>query len=119
MKTNTYDLNLYVIDGYVKVLAHQLEFASDGHVQCGGNFSTALSIQLKRANKAIWQPIVDFFEGTPNTEVYEELDSWRMAPVADMDTPHKIMPYEDIEAMPPVLATVVSYLPQYEMKDWR
>ena len=25
MKTKTYDLNLYIIDGHVKILAHQLE----------------------------------------------------------------------------------------------
>lgn len=119
MKTNTYDLNLYIIDGHVKVLAHRLEFASDGHVQAGGHFTEALNIQLKRSNRAIWQPIVDFFEGTKDTEVYNELDSWWRAPVADMNTPHRLMPYEDIQAMPPVLATVASHLPEYGMWSWR
>ncbi len=119
MKTNTYDLNLYIIDGQIKILAHELEFANDGHVQCGSNFSERLNIPLRRATRPIWQPIVDFFEGTTNTKVYDELDSWSLAPVADMDTPHQIMPNEDLEAMPLVLATVVAHLPEYEIGDWR
>lgn len=117
MITNTYDLNLYVIDGQVKVLAHQLEFASDGHIQAGGEFLPALSFPFKRANKALWRPLLDFFG---EEDLYDELDSWYGVATYDEHTP--FIDWESshqLEAMPPMLAVAVSQLPSYTMGDWR
>lgn len=115
MKTNTYDLNLYIIDGQVKILAHRLERNINGELITGSQFSEALNIQLRRANRAIWQPIVDFFMGEKNTEVYNELDDWLCAPVEDSATPYSELPVSTLKEMPPVLATVAQHLPKYEV----
>ena len=117
MKTNTYDLNLYVIDGKLKILAHQLEFASDGHIQAGGEFLTALEFTPTRKNRPFWQPILDFFG---EKELFDELDSWYGVALYDEETP-----FPDWEAMgritglPDTVATALSVLPEYEMHDWR
>jgi hypothetical protein len=117
MITNTYDLNLYVIDGELKVLAHQLEFASDGHVQTGSEFQCALSFPVKRANRFLWEPILSFFEEEP--ELYNELDSWYRVALYDEDTPFCEWHSALVEAMPPIVATAIQQLPEYEMTDWR
>jgi hypothetical protein len=119
MKTNTYDLNLYVIDGKVKVLAHELEFASDGHIQAGGNFLSAFEIPLKRTTRFLWEPIVAFFGEDP-TKIYNELDSWYGVDLYDESVPFHT--WEDsgvLNTMPPVLDVACSILPTYEMHDWR
>jgi hypothetical protein len=117
MITNTYDLNLYVIDGSVKVLAHELEFASDGHIQVGSPYQVAMSFPFKRANKALWRPILDFFG---EDDLYDELDSWYGTAFYDEG-----IPFSDWESsgqlpiMPEILATAVANLPSYTMNDWR
>lgn len=117
MKTNTYDLNLYVIDGQLKVLAHELEFASDGHVQAGSKFHEALSFTFKRKNKELWMPILEFFG---ETEIYDELDSWYGVAMYD-----EYLPFPTWEAMggiaglPDIVTIALSFLPEYEMHDWR
>ncbi len=120
MKTNTYDLNLYIIDGKLKVLAHQLEFASDGHIQSvGSNFISAFEITMKRSNKAIWQPIVEFFDEDPD-DIYDELDSWWGVALCDYDVPFRTWAEsKQLEAMPPVLNVACSILPTYKMVDYR
>lgn len=118
MQTNTYDLNLYVIDGKLKVLAHQLEISSAGHIQAGSTFISAFEIIIKRANRALWQPIVEFFD--EDIEIFNELDSWWGVPIYDQD-----ITYPDwqstgvLEAMPPVLDVACSILPTYEVADRR
>ena len=116
MKTNTYDLNLYVIDGQLKVLAHELEFASDGHVQAGSKFHEALSFPFKRKNKELWMPILEFFG---ETELYDELDSWYGVALYDEYIPFSNWHSSLLDAMPPILAVAVTELPEYEMNDWR
>lgn len=117
MKTNTYDLNLYVIDGQLKVLAHELEFASDGHIQAGSKFLTALEFTPTRKNRPIWQPILEFFG---ETELYDELDSWYGVALYD-----EYLPFPTWEAMggiaglPETVASALSVLPEYKMNDWR
>lgn len=119
MQTNTYDLNLYVIDGKLKVLAHQLEFASDGHIQSvGSKFISAFEITIKRANRAIWQPIVEFFGEDP-AEIYDELDSWWGTDLYDENVPHHTWTEENLDSMPPVLNVACSILPTYRMVDYR
>lgn len=120
MQTNTYDLNLYVIDGKLKVLAHQLEFASDGHIQSvGSKFISAFEITMKRANRAIWQPIVEFFGEDP-TEIYDELDSWWGTAFYDDDVPFRTwVESGQLDMMPPVLNVACSILPTYKMVDYR
>lgn len=116
MKTKTYDLNLYIIDGHLKVLAHELEVASDGHIQTGCNFVEALNIELFRANRSRWQPILDLFE---ETEVYDELDSWWRVPLADEDTP--MWSYNSeicAEMKSPELVSALKELPAYEMVSY-
>lgn len=117
MITNTYDLNLYVIDGELRVLAHEFEYASDGHIQTGGTFHCALKFPFKRANKALWQPILKFFE---EEELYDELDSWYCVPFYDENTP--FLDWESthvLDLFPPMLAVAVQQLPSYELTDWR
>jgi hypothetical protein len=115
MKTNTYDLNLYIIDGQVKILAHRLQRNTQGELITGTQFSEALNIQLKRSNRAIWQPIVDFFTGESNSEVFNELDDWHCASIESATQPYSKLPDSYLKCMPPVLATVAQYLPEYEV----
>lgn len=115
MKTNTYDLNLYVIDGHVKVLAHQLMRNPYNELVTGTKFHEALNIELKRANKAIWQPIIDFFTGEQNTKVYDELDDWHCASVESATQPYSKLPKSYLDSLPPVLATVLKYQPEYDV----
>ena len=117
MITNTYDLNLYIIDGQLKVLAHQLEFASDGHVQAGGEFVTALQFPVKRTNRILWEPILEFFG---ETVVYDELDSWFGVAMYDDDTPFLDWgAMGKVPNMPELMCTAVNQLPYYSMHDWR
>jgi hypothetical protein len=117
MITNTYDLNLYVIDGYIKVLAHQLEISSEGHLQAGSEFIEALKFPYKRKNRELWQPLLEFFG---EDELYDELDSWYGVPVYD-----DAIPFDSWETMgyipgaPQLLALALSQLPSYEVGDWR
>lgn len=115
MKTNTYDLNLYVIDGHVKILAHQLERNICNELITGSTFHVALDMQLKRASRAIWQPIVDFFTGEQDSEVYEELDDWHCASVKSSTQPYSKLPKKYLDSMPPVLATIAEHLPEYDV----
>ena len=114
MKTKTYDLNLYVIDGQLKVLAHELEIADDGRLQTGTNFTEALSIDLYRGNERQWRPILDLFE---EKDMYSELDSWLMSEVADERTPLSRFSPERLSAMPIELARAVEQLPEYVVAD--
>ena len=115
MLTNTYDLNLYIIDGHVKVLAHQLERNINNELITGSTFHVALDMQLKRASRAIWQPIVDFFTGEQETKVYNELDDWHCASVESATKPYSKVPNTYLKVMPPVLATIAEHLPEYEV----
>ena len=115
MKTNTYDLNLYVIDGHVKILAHQLERNVYNELITGTEFHVALDMKLKRANRAIWQPIVDFFTGEQDTKVYNELDDWHCASVYCATQPYSKLPKSYLNVMPPVLATIAEHLPEYDV----
>jgi hypothetical protein len=118
MKTNTYDLNLYIIDGKLKVLAHELEISSEGYIQAGSKFISALEFPVKRSNKFMWEPILEFFD--EDIEIFNELDSWWGAPIYDQD-----ITYPDwqstgvLESMPPVLDVACSILPTYEVTDRR
>ena len=117
MITNTYDLNLYVIDGRIKILAHELEISSEGHIQAGGNFIEALSFPFKRKNRELWQPLLEFFG---ESELYDELDSWYGVPIYDDATPFdswESMGY--IPEAPKLLALALSQLPAYSVTDWR
>ena len=117
MITNTYDLNLYVIDGRIKILAHELEISSEGHIQAGGNFIEALSFPFKRKNKELWQPLLEFFG---ESELYDELDSWYGVATYDENTPFiDWRSSHQLEAMPALLAVAVMDLPSYEVTDWR
>jgi len=115
MKTNTYDLNLYIIDGHVKVLAHQLERNVHNELITGSTFHVALDMQLKRASRLIWQPIVDFFTGEPDSKVYNELDDWHCASVESATQPYSKLPKSYLKSMPPVLATIAEHLPEYDV----
>lgn len=115
MRTKTYDLNLYIIDGRFKVLAHELEISSGNHIQAGSNFIEALNIPLKRANRLLWEPILKFFG---ETEVYDELDSWYGTNIDAIDVPNCYFQEEELKAMPPVLATICEHLPEYEVTSW-
>lgn len=115
MRTKTYDLNLYIIDGQFKILAHELETNYDGYLQTGSNFREALNIPLKRANRLLWEPILKFFG---ETEVYNELDSWHCTGFDADDVPNCYFPEEELKAMPPVLATICEHLPEYEVVSY-
>lgn len=115
MQTNTYDLNLYIIDGRVKVLAHQLQRNPYNELVTGTKFHTALDIDLKRINSAIWQPIVDFFTGEQDTKVYDELDEWHCAAVESATQPYSKLPKKYLASLPPVLATVLEHQPEYDV----
>lgn len=115
MKTNTYDLNLYVINGHVKILAHQLERNVYNELITGSTFHVALDMQLKRVNRVLWQPIVDFFTGEQNTKIYDELDEWHCASVESATQPYSKLPHSYLKYMPPVLATIAQHLPEYEV----
>jgi len=119
MQTNTYDLNLYVIDGKLKVLAHRLEFSSAGHLQASGSkFISAFELTIKRANRAIWQPIVEFFGEDP-AEIYDELDSWYGTALYDDDTTFPTWEMSgQLAMMPPVLNVACSILPTYKVMSW-
>lgn len=112
MKTRTYDLNLYVIDGQLKILAHELEISSDGDIQSiGSNFTEILNIPVLRGNKRQWQNILDFFG---ETEMYDELDSWWTAPVQDIQTPEYDYPLDVLRSMPGEIQYGLATLPEYE-----
>ena len=117
MKTRTYDLNLYVIDGRLKVLAHEMEISSDGDVQSlGGTFHEILNIPVLRGNRRQWENILEFFE---ESEMYDELDAWWCSPVEDIQTPVYDYDLATIRSMPGELQYGLATLPEYEMKDWR
>lgn len=117
MKTRTYDLNLYVIDGRLKVLAHELELSTDGDIQSiGSNFHEIINIPVTRGNKRQWQNFLDFFE---EKDMFDELDSWWTAPVADIQTPEYEFDTATIRSMPGELQLAISELPTYTLKDWR
>lgn len=117
MQTNTYDLNLYVIDGKLKVLAHQLEVSSNGDIQASSKFITAFEITIKRANKAIWKPIVEFFGEDP-AEIYDELDSWYGTALYDDETTFPTWEMSgQLAMMPPVLNVACSILPIYKVRS--
>lgn len=115
MKTKTYDLNLYVIDGHVKILAHQLERNVYNELITGSTFHVAFDMQLKRANRAIWQPIVDFFTGEKDTKIYNELDEWHCTSVESATRPYSKLPKSYLNSMPVVLDIVVEELPEYDV----
>jgi hypothetical protein len=112
MKTKAYDLNLYVIEGRLKVLAHELEISSAGDIQSvGGNFHEIVNIPVLRGNARQWENILEFF-GEP--EQYDELDSWYTCPVEDFSTPLEEFPAEELKKMPAEIQLGLSTLPAYE-----
>lgn len=112
MQTKTYDLNLYVIDGRLKVLAHELEIGSHGDIQSiGGNFHEILNIPVLRGNARQWQNILEFFG---ETEQYDELDSWWTCSVEDIQTPLDDYPAKELKAMPGEIQLGLRALPAYE-----
>ena len=116
MITRTYDLNLYVIDGRLKVLAHELELSSDGDIQSlGSKFHEIINIPVTRGNKRQWQNFLDFFG---ETEMFDELDSWWCAPVADIRTPEYDFSTETVRSMPGELQLAISELPKYELVSY-
>lgn len=112
MKTKTYDLNLYVIDGQLRVLAHQLEYTCYGDLTTGTEFTRALTIDLFRGNERQWRPILELFG---ETQLYSELDSWLMTDVADFNVPHYEFPVDMLKPMPVELAIALEALPEYEI----
>lgn len=116
MKTKTYDLNLYVIDGHLKVLAHELEISSAGDIQSlGSNFHEIINIPVTRGNKRQWQNFLDFFG---ETEMFDELDSWWTTPVQDFSTPEYDYPVEAVRPMPGELQLALKTLPEYELVSY-
>jgi hypothetical protein len=112
MQTRTYDLNLYVIDGRLKVLAHELEISSAGDIQSlGGNFHEIVNIPVLRGNARQWQNILEFFGEDGQ---YDELDSWWTASVEDFSTPLADYPAEELKAMPGEIQLGLRALPAYE-----
>ena len=114
MKTKTYDLNLYVVDGQLRVLAHELELSDSRQLQTGSNFTEALVIDVYRGNERQWRPILDLFE---EKDLYSELDSWLLSEVADERTPVSRFSPERLSAMPIELARAVEQLPEYVVAD--
>lgn len=116
MKTKTYDLNLYIIDGQFKILAHELEISTEGNIQSGSNFIEVLNIPLKRTNRLLWEPMLTFFG---HDEAYDELDAWYGTQTDGYEAPNCYYPEEELKAMPPVLATICEHLPEYEVVRWQ
>ncbi len=116
MKTKTYDLNLYVIDGHLKVLAHELELSSDGDIQSiGSNFHKIIDIPVTRGNARQWQNFLDFFG---EDQMFDELDSWWTAPVVDISTPEYDYPAGTLNPMPGELQQALKTLPEYELVSY-
>lgn len=112
MKTKTYDLNLYVINGQLKVLAHELELSSGDSIQTGSNFHETVVIDLYRGNRQQWEKYLDMFG---ERELYSELDSWCFAPLEDNATPVYEFTPKELQAMPIELALAIEQLPEYEL----
>lgn len=116
MKTKTYDLNLYVIDGHLKVLAHELEINVYGDIQSvGSNFHEIVNIPVLRGNRRQWENILEFFG---EKDQYDELDSWWNAPVDDITTPLTDYPDDLVRAMPGEIQVGLSSLPAYEPTNY-
>lgn len=116
MKTKTYDLNLYIIDGKFQLVAYELSVSSAGEMQTNfSNFRPALRIDLLRANRPLWEPILKFFD---ETEVYDELDSWYKCELFDSETPYWSYPSTELEPMPPVMQEILKNLPDYEIVSY-
>lgn len=116
MKTKTYDLNLYVIDGYLKILAHELEISSDGDIQSlGSNFHEIVNIPVTRGNARQWQNILDFFG---EDRMFDELDSWWTAPVVDIQTAEYDYPLDVLRSMPGEIQLGLKALPEYELVNY-
>jgi hypothetical protein len=115
MKTKTYDLNLYVIDGELRVLAHELMISSDGDIQTGTNFQVAYTMPVFRRNKPLWSAILEFFG---ESELYSELDSWYGVGLEARDLPNYDYTIDDLNKMPIELALAVTDLPEYKLVDY-
>jgi hypothetical protein len=109
MKTKIYDLNLYIIDGELRVLAHELELATDGHVQTGSNFHVAYSMPVFRRNERLWRQFLEFFD---EPDMYNELDSWYGFYPEGQDYDYTL---EFMRTMPIELALSLKDLPEYEV----
>lgn len=115
MKTKTYDLNLYVINGELRVLAHELMIATDGDIQTGTNFQVAYTMPVFRRNQPLWSAILEFFG---ESELYSELDSWYGVGLEARDLPNYDYTIDDLNKMPIELALAVTDLPEYKLVDY-
>lgn len=113
MKTKTYDLNLYVINGQLKVLAHELQVSPNRTIQTNGSvYHEAIVIDLFRGNEPLWRNFLDYFG---ERDLYSELDSWRLADLPELDMPAYFYTHEQLMSMPIELARALGELPSYEL----
>lgn len=113
MKTKTYDLNLYVIDGVMKVVAYELERNSYGDIQTNcSKFHTVYEFDLYRRNEPLWRNFLDFFG---EKQLYSELDSWYKCNLKEYNTPNTWYENSEFVGMPPELAYELAALPEYEV----
>lgn len=113
MKTKTYDLNLYVVDGEVMVLAHQLT-KQNGNITTDGNkFTQILSILATRKNANVWRQVLTYFD---ELDLYDELDAWAFASVEDASTPSYKYTIDELAKMPKVLRDALILQPEYEVR---
>lgn len=114
VQTRKYDLNLYVVDGVLKLLAHEVQKQGE-HWSTGSKYHTALKLNLSRKNRPIWQAILDFYE---EEELYSELDSWWLTPVngEGFDSPGYKCSDSELDNMPEIMKIALSCLPEYEME---
>jgi len=113
MKTKTYDLNLYVLNGVMQVVAYELQHGEFGDLTTNHDkFITAYEFDLYRRNDRLWRNFLDYFG---EKELYSELDSWHHCNVADFDVPNTWYDTEEFVGMPPELAYALAALPEYEV----
>lgn len=111
MKTNAYDLNLYVLNGELKIVAYQLMKDRYGFtVTNHDKWLDTIKIDVFRGNERKWRPFLDLFR---EPELYSELDSWIYAYTYPN---HKYM-ISQIKLMPIELALALQELPEYELHD--
>jgi hypothetical protein len=114
MKTKTYDLNLYVLDGILNVYAYELQVGEFGDISTNyDKFIKAFEMPVLRGNERLWKTYLDYFG---EKQIYSELDSWKFCMSNDFDTPNEEYQPEELRAMPVELALALSELPEYEVK---
>lgn len=112
MKTKTYDLNLWVNEGSVHVLAHQLT-EQNGNITTDGNtFTEIFDIPATRKNASMWRPLLDYFD---EPDLYDELDAWSLTAYADHNEPQHHYTQDELGKMPELLRDAINRLPEYEV----